>query len=83
MSTFSSENEGEGAEKKGSTNQNQRKEKKASALFFISFAQKEYHHLSEQYHISKIDGIFDTQAVKHKSITYGVQLFKKCFAKQA
>ena len=60
------------------------KEKKASALFFfISFAQKEYHHLSEQYHISKIDGIFDTQAVKHKSITYGVQLFKKCFAKQA
>ena len=59
------------------------KEKKASALFFISFAQKEYHPLSEQYHISKIDGIFDTQAVKHKSITYGVQLFKKCFAKQA
>ena len=56
---------------------------KKAALFFISFAQKEYHHLSEQYHISKIDGIFDTQAVKHKSITYGVQLFKKCFAKQA
>ena len=82
MSTFSSENEGEGAEKKGSTNQNQRKES-LRTLFFISFAQKEYHHLSEQYHISKIDGIFDTQAVKHKSITYGVQLFKKCFAKQA
>ena len=70
MSTFSSENEGEQRKEvqiKIKEKKTRKKEEEAAAPF-LTVLHKEKNHLSAILSYSKIDGIFDTQAIK--SITF-------------
>jgi len=70
VSTFSSENEGEQRKEvqiKIKEKKTRKKEEEAAAAPFLSVLHKEKNHLSAISYF-KIDGIFDTQAIK--SITF-------------